>query len=288
MRTVIDGPPNAGSVLTAICEKLVAFGPWWVGFTAANREANKDQRPQVAEPDQPPRVGETWRLRSQHDRIEVLGPSHFEEGRVVGFDLSSGGWITFDGLRTHWERVPSTPSCYPVCGVPDHAPLANMPPGPDFERVTGWQNPEDGDLHSDGAGNLYRRTADRSSPLLKELAAVINRRARENESNTPDFLLASFMSDALKAFERVTKARDCWYGIDPRPGWRDDEKAAPDQGPTAAPAAAIPSTRIILEEAVSSMATRLRTGCEHMAAGEVATLTSSIATLTSALKHDVP
>lgn len=48
-----------------------------------------------------------------------------------------------------------------------------------------------------------------------ELAALINRHCRENESNTPDFLLADYMAKCLAAFESVVERRERWYGREP-------------------------------------------------------------------------
>ena len=45
-----------------------------------------------------------------------------------------------------------------------------------------------------------------------ELTNLINRFSRENESDTPDFILAKYMEDSLKSFERATRARNRWYG----------------------------------------------------------------------------
>jgi len=45
-----------------------------------------------------------------------------------------------------------------------------------------------------------------------ELASLINRHSIENESNTPDFILASYLRSCLIAFNKVTKARERWYG----------------------------------------------------------------------------
>ena len=50
------------------------------------------------------------------------------------------------------------------------------------------------------------------SDLGRELEQLVNRYCRENESNTPDFILAEYMLDALSAFERASLARERWYG----------------------------------------------------------------------------
>jgi hypothetical protein len=48
--------------------------------------------------------------------------------------------------------------------------------------------------------------------LRKDLAAVLNRHSAENGSDTPDFILAAYLADCLRAFERASRAREDWYG----------------------------------------------------------------------------
>lgn len=45
-----------------------------------------------------------------------------------------------------------------------------------------------------------------------ELEQLINRHNRENGSDTPDFILAKYLSDCLIAFDAATRQRDTWYG----------------------------------------------------------------------------
>ena len=49
----------------------------------------------------------------------------------------------------------------------------------------------------------------------KELEALINKYSIENESNTPDFILAQYIYNALYIFESAVIARDQWYGFEP-------------------------------------------------------------------------
>ena len=49
------------------------------------------------------------------------------------------------------------------------------------------------------------------SEFERELCALINHHSRENESDTPDFILADYMMNCLKAFERATIMRSLWY-----------------------------------------------------------------------------
>ena len=49
-------------------------------------------------------------------------------------------------------------------------------------------------------------------PLQKELESLINCHCAENESDTPDFILAAYLSDCLAAFNRSVNMREAWYG----------------------------------------------------------------------------
>lgn len=50
--------------------------------------------------------------------------------------------------------------------------------------------------------------------FVSELESLINRCSQENESNTPDFILAEYMASCLLAFNRATQQREEWYGRD--------------------------------------------------------------------------
>lgn len=54
--------------------------------------------------------------------------------------------------------------------------------------------------------------------FVKELEELINRHSMESESNTPDFILASFLKNCLVAFNDSVKQRDSWYGVNLKPG----------------------------------------------------------------------
>jgi hypothetical protein len=57
-----------------------------------------------------------------------------------------------------------------------------------------------------------------SSEFEEKLRALLNRTCQENESNTPDFILAEFLSQSLAAFNLAVVCRDKWYGVRLRPG----------------------------------------------------------------------
>ena len=51
----------------------------------------------------------------------------------------------------------------------------------------------------------------------QELQSLINRHSKESASDTPDFILAMYISAALDAFNAAVKRRDEWYGVGLRP-----------------------------------------------------------------------
>lgn len=48
--------------------------------------------------------------------------------------------------------------------------------------------------------------------FYRELTSLLNKYSKENESNTPDFLLASYLIRCLDAFNSITNSRENWYG----------------------------------------------------------------------------
>lgn len=45
----------------------------------------------------------------------------------------------------------------------------------------------------------------------RELTTLINKHSIENQSNTPDFILARFMVSILENFEIASNSRQNWY-----------------------------------------------------------------------------
>lgn len=64
--------------------------------------------------------------------------------------------------------------------------------------------------------------------LRDELRAAINRASAENSSNTPDFILAEYLTTCLAAFDLAANRRDDWYGVKLDPSGR---KTAPVSQP---------------------------------------------------------
>lgn len=57
------------------------------------------------------------------------------------------------------------------------------------------------------------------SDFERHLQVLLNQFTQENESNTPDFILAGYIQTCLDAFNEAVRARDVWYDIKPHPGW---------------------------------------------------------------------
>lgn len=58
--------------------------------------------------------------------------------------------------------------------------------------------------------------------LEKELESVINRTCAENDSNTPDFILAQYLIACLAAFNVAIRQRETWYRRDAQPSGLSD------------------------------------------------------------------
>lgn len=47
-----------------------------------------------------------------------------------------------------------------------------------------------------------------------ELTFLINKHSMENASDTPDFILANYISSCLDLYASTVRSRDKWFGID--------------------------------------------------------------------------
>ncbi len=54
--------------------------------------------------------------------------------------------------------------------------------------------------------------------LEKEIGCLINKHSREQDSNTPDFILAEYLLACLGAFEVASNRREGWYHVEHKPG----------------------------------------------------------------------
>jgi len=53
------------------------------------------------------------------------------------------------------------------------------------------------------------------SDFKKELMSLLNRHSKEQDSNTPDFIIAEYLLSCLKTFNESVTNRTLWY-IQPR------------------------------------------------------------------------
>ena len=50
------------------------------------------------------------------------------------------------------------------------------------------------------------------SEFERDLTALINKHSLENDSDTPDFLLASYLRSCLEVFSSLMRQRERWWG----------------------------------------------------------------------------
>lgn len=87
----------------------------------------------------------------------------------------------------------------------------------------GWCHPKNGKKEMDS--DLAKAIADEIEmlqeqidepveyDLQKRLATLLNELSREEDSNTPDFILAEYIMACLCAFELANNRREVWYGV---------------------------------------------------------------------------
>jgi hypothetical protein len=55
---------------------------------------------------------------------------------------------------------------------------------------------------------VNKETSNEKLTFQEELEVLINKFSKENESNTPDFILAKYLDDCLDAYNSAVKRRD--------------------------------------------------------------------------------
>lgn len=83
--------------------------------------------------------------------------------------------------------------------------IADEYPAKEFELV---------EIITNIAANARIKPIIKETTFKQELSAVINRFSKENGSNTPDWILAEYLSNCLAAFDQAYAQRDLWYTED--------------------------------------------------------------------------
>jgi hypothetical protein len=63
--------------------------------------------------------------------------------------------------------------------------------------------------------------------LQDAIESAINRASGENDSNTPDFILAAYLMDCFDAFTKCSRERERWYGKSLQIGAEARQKGTP-------------------------------------------------------------
>ena len=61
-----------------------------------------------------------------------------------------------------------------------------------------------------GSCSFYKREGNMSD-FREELSSLLNKHSKENGSNTPDFILAEYLDDCLKAYDKAVEHKDRWH-----------------------------------------------------------------------------
>lgn len=64
------------------------------------------------------------------------------------------------------------------------------------------------------AKRIMENKMSKREEMIRELAGVFNSHSYENESNTPDFILAEVALDAVDSFNKTVATRGNWWGED--------------------------------------------------------------------------
>lgn len=76
------------------------------------------------------------------------------------------------------------------------------------------------------------------SEFMRELEQLLNKHSMENGSNTPDFLLAKYISRCLITFNLIVNDRERWYG---RPSKADNAIKPMEPTPLLMPSSSCPN-----------------------------------------------
>lgn len=65
---------------------------------------------------------------------------------------------------------------------------------------------------------LTKERAERREQLRRDLTTALNRNGAEQDSNTPDYILAEMLMTHLDAFNKATRDRRNWFRTDNKEG----------------------------------------------------------------------
>lgn len=71
--------------------------------------------------------------------------------------------------------------------------------------------------HEIAAGKIALEGEKQMKTFESELTELLNRHSRENDSNTPDFILAQYLVACLAALNTGIQQRETWHGPQPIP-----------------------------------------------------------------------
>lgn len=133
--------------------------------------------------------------------------------------LLSGGfrisYAEYDGIQFNWNNNPIDLFYYIVDIIPENDYKVG-----DLQNKTIYKTNID-DVITDCLEMLNKwhggqyveldEIVPRETQFHRELASLLNKYSKENDSGTPDFILAQYLNNCLDTFNRAISAREEWY-----------------------------------------------------------------------------
>lgn len=67
---------------------------------------------------------------------------------------------------------------------------------------------------SDFGSSDNQKDSGKHTEFRKKLELLINSISVDNKVNTPDFILAEYLTECLQAYDKAVKSRDAWFNHD--------------------------------------------------------------------------
>jgi len=147
--------------------------------------------------------------------IRVNGKSFRRRIFESDSDTYSIEYVKFDGENWDWKNKLSINKTYKIVNIiPKKIKYVDSDIRDSIEYVLTTEKAIDDflkELHEIPYEKL-NEIVSRSTMFTRELTSLLNKYSKENGSNTPDYILASYLEGCLRVFNYTTKARSEFNG----------------------------------------------------------------------------
>ena len=64
---------------------------------------------------------------------------------------------------------------------------------------------------------IEKEVSERNKKFENDLTDLINKHCKENDSDTPDYILAEMLTDMMLVYSKIIRKRDKWYNFSHKP-----------------------------------------------------------------------